>query len=68
MQLDGAAGLDAGVNVVIWNENADVLFDKKATDLTPDLISSPISLPAGEYKMAVWGGASEMVYIRGVIN
>jgi len=56
VQLDGAAGLDAGVNVVIWNENADVLFDKKATDLTPDLISSPISLPAGEYKMAVWGG------------
>ncbi|ELM3614845.1 hypothetical protein RYR54_000436 [Aeromonas sobria] len=56
VKLDGAAGLDAGVNVVIWNENADVLFDKKANDLTPDLISSPISLPAGEYKMAVWGG------------
>ncbi|BBR38063.1 hypothetical protein Q7I35_10425 [Aeromonas allosaccharophila] len=56
VKLDGAAGLDAGVNVVIWNENADVLFDKKANDLTPSLISSPISLPAGEYKMAVWGG------------
>ncbi|MFM5715145.1 DUF6701 domain-containing protein [Aeromonas allosaccharophila] len=56
VQLDGAAGLDAGINVVIWNENADVLFDKKANDLTPDLISSPIYLPAGEYNMAVWGG------------
>ncbi|WP_461605553.1 DUF6701 domain-containing protein [Aeromonas allosaccharophila] len=56
VKLDGAVGLNAGVNIVMWNENSDVLFDKKANDVTPDLISSPIVLPAGEYNMAVWGG------------
>ncbi|MGY3853502.1 DUF6701 domain-containing protein [Aeromonas aquatilis] len=56
VRLDGAVGLKAGVNIVIWNENSDVLFDKTANNVTPELISSPIVLPAGEYNMAVWGG------------
>lgn len=56
IRLENASGLDAGMNVVIWNSSGTVLFDRVANMNTPDRIGASVALPAGEYQMAVWGG------------
>ncbi|MGL5326038.1 MAG: DUF6701 domain-containing protein [Aeromonas sp.] len=58
IRLEGAQGLDAGVNVVIWDASGRVVLDEQASNQARDRVSRPQGwqLAAGEYRMAVWGG------------
>lgn len=57
VRLEGARGLDAGVNVVIWDSSGRVVLDEQASNQIRDRVSRSLGwqLAAGEYRMAVWG-------------
>lgn len=53
--LNNATGLDAGANLVIWDSNGNLVVDSQASDSRPASFSFSRTLPAGEYRLAVWG-------------
>lgn len=55
IRLDGFSGLDAGASFVIWNSNGTAVVDQVALSASPDRLSGSWLLPAGDYRMAVWG-------------
>ena len=58
VRLEDGRGLDAGVNLVIWDSSGRVVLNEQASHQTRDRVSRPQrwQLAAGEYRMAVWGG------------
>ncbi|MBA2800446.1 hypothetical protein MPE84_16720 [Aeromonas veronii] len=58
VRLEGAQGLNAGVNVVIWDSSGSVVLNEQAGNQARDRVSRSQGwqLAAGEYRMAVWGG------------
>ncbi|RQM64197.1 DUF6701 domain-containing protein [Aeromonas enteropelogenes] len=65
IRVEGQSGLHGGVNIVIWNAYGSVVVDAQASLMTPDRVTGLINLPAGEYRMAVWGGCYSNGYYLG---
>ena len=55
IRLVGISVLDAGASFVIWNSNGTAVVDQVALSASPDRLSGSWLLPAGDYRMAVWG-------------
>ncbi|GAA4504610.1 DUF6701 domain-containing protein [Pseudaeromonas paramecii] len=53
--LAGASGLEAGASLVIWDSSGNLVVNSQASDSSPASFSFSQTLPAGEYRLAVWG-------------
>ncbi|MEW7865825.1 DUF6701 domain-containing protein [Aeromonas diversa] len=57
IRLEGSSDLQAGMNVIIWDRYGNTLLDLQGYDGSRDrvTVANELSLPAGEYRIAVWG-------------
>lgn len=53
--LNGDSGILFGVNFVVWNSAGNIVIQKMALNSQVDRISGSWFLPAGDYRIAVWG-------------
>lgn len=55
IRLEGAGGLNSGMNVVVWDSSNRVVVNAQAGAASPYSVTGQFNLAAGDYRMAVWG-------------